>query len=138
LYLADAKRVEFRPYESLEEVEGVAVTLEEAVALTDNFVKEMEDRNIIMEQDGAKNLPLNGKVHLKKFVAINGKLVHGDIPVEFKTSDGVTRKDRAKALLERNDVVEVNIPDVGYKVKEQEQPEEEKSSRGGRGGYGGW
>ena len=111
LYLCDAKRVEFRPYESLEEVAGVAVTLQEAVDLTDNFVEEMLQRNAMMEKEGIKDIPLDGHIKLNRSININGHIIYGSDIIEFKTKDGKLHRDRALNLEGRDDIAEVNIPD---------------------------
>lgn len=121
LYLCDAKRVEFKPYESLKEVKQVAVTLDDAVKLTDSFCKEMHQRNEMMEKEGIKNIPLDGHIKLNRTININGHLIYGSDIIEFKTKDGKVHKDRAIYLDGRDDVIEVNIPEP-----KEEKPQEEK------------
>lgn len=130
LYLVDAKFVEFKPYAALEEVKGVAVTLEEAVDLTNEFREEMMKRNRIMSLEGIKSLPLDGKLTLKKTININGHIIPNTEIIEFRTTDGKLHRDRAMYLADRDDIVEVNIPE-----DKKEEKEEEKN---GRGGFGGW
>lgn len=125
LYLVDPKRVEFRCYESLKEVEQVAVTLDEALELTNKFREKMLDRNEMMEKEGIKNIPLDGKVSLKRHIDINGKLFFGNEVVEFKTTDGQIVKDYALNLKDRTDIAEVNMPDP--------EPEEKEEDNGGFG-----
>ena len=122
LYLADAKKVEFKPYESLEEVQGVAYDLKEAVELTDDFVKEMHMRNDMMAKEGIKDIPLNGKIKLKRSININGTIVYGSDIIEFKTKDGKIHRDRALNLDGRDDIIEVNLPE------EDNDDEEEKDN----------
>lgn len=123
LYLADAKRVEFRPYESLEEVAGVATSLQEAVDLSDDFVDEMMKRLDMMQREGIKSIPLDGHVDLKRFIDINGTLIYGADIIEFKTSDGKIHKDRAMNLKGRTDIIEINMPE-----EEKEEEEDDKDS----------
>ena len=124
LYLADAKRVEFAPYESLKEVAGVAFTLEEAVELTDDFCKEMTRRTEIMEMEGIKDIPLNGKVTLRKSVNINNKIIKATEVLDFKTKDGKLHRARAADLVGRDDIAMVNLPD--------DKSDEEEEESGGR------
>lgn len=127
LYLCDAKRVEFRPYCSLNEVAGVAVTLEEAVDLTTKFREQMLERNEMMEKEGIKKIPLDGHVQLQRHINLNGHLIAGDTVIEFKTSDGQVHKDYALNLKGRNDITEINIPEP--------EPEEEEDKGGGGFGW---
>lgn len=121
LYLCHAKRVEFKPYESLKEVKQVAVTLNDAVKLTDSFCKEMHQRNEMMEKEGIKNIPLDGHIKLNRTINIYGHLIYGSDIIEFKTKDGKVHKDRAIYLDGRDDIAEVNIPEP-----KEEKPQEEK------------
>lgn len=130
LYLADAKRVEFRPYESLEEVAGVATSLQEAVDLSNDFVNEMMERLDMMQREGIKSIPLNGHVQLNRFIDINGRLIYGSDPIEFKTADGKVHRDRAMNLNGRTDIVEINIPDK----KDNNEDEEDEDN----GLFSGW
>ena len=126
LYLCDAKRVEFKPYVSLEEVAGVAFTLQEAVDLTNDFVAEMIRRNDIMAKEGGRSLPLNGHTTYTRHIEINGKTVYGMDVVEFRTEEGgPIQRDRAMNLNGRTDIVEINIPEP--KVEEEDKEEEHSS-----------
>lgn len=124
LYLADAKRVEFRPYESLEEVAGVAVTIDECRDLLNKFREKMYERNQMMEKEGIKNIPLDGKIQLKQHIDINGHLIFGNEVIEFKTTDGQVCKDYAMNLNGRTDIAEINIP-------EPVEEEEDDDKKGG-------
>lgn len=120
LYLADAKRMEFRPYEKLEEVAGVAVTLEEAVELSDMFVDKMTERNVFMEQEGIKNIPLDGAVTLNKYIDINGKLIKKKEIVEIELNDGTIKKIKAGELDNRTDIKRINFPETEKEDEEKE------------------
>ena len=123
LYLCDAKQVEFKPYEALEEVKQVALKLEDAVKLTDEFCKQMHMRNTMMSKEGIDKIPLNGHIKLKRNININGTIIYGSDIIEFKTQDGKIHKDRALNLDGRTDIIEINMP-------EPEKPEkEEKDER---------
>lgn len=119
LYLCDAKRVEFKPYESLEEVEQVAVTLEEAVDLTNGFCEEMHQRNEMMQKEGIKKIPLDGHIKFNRSININGHIIYGSDIIEFKTTDGKMHRDRAMNLAVREDIAEVNIPE--QKAEEEQE-----------------
>lgn len=120
LYLCDAKRMEFKPYESLEEVSSVAVTLQEAVDLTDEFCKEMHKRNGIIAKEGGNSIPLDGRVSLKRCIDINGHIFENHEIVDFKTKDGKLHRDRALNLKGRTDIAEINIPSDGEEENEED------------------
>lgn len=127
LYLCDAKRVEFKPYLSLEEVAGVAFTLQEAVDLTNDFVEEMHKRNKLMGDEGGRSLPLDGHVTYNRHIRINDVDIPGMTVIEYRTEEGgPIKKDRAMNLDGRTDIVEINIPEMG----EEKEEEEESSSSG--------
>lgn len=122
LYLIDPKMVEFMPYTSLKEVEGVALSLDEAVDLTNQFCKEMHKRNSIMKEEGMKSLPLDGKVNLQRHIDINGHIIYGMDVVEYKLKDGSIHKNKAMNLLNfKDDIIEVNIPEEEVEEEKKEE-----------------
>lgn len=121
LYLCDAKQVEFKPYESLAEVKEVAVNLMQAVDLTDRFVRQMHERNNMMQKEGIKDIPLDGKIKLNRSININGHIIYGSDIIEYKTADGKIHKDRALNLDGRTDIIAVNIPDDNEKEEKKEE-----------------
>lgn len=111
LYLADAKKVEFTPYESLEEVADVVTTLDDAVDLTNHFCDLMMERQELMAKEGIKDIPLDGHVKLNKYININGHFFYGNTVLEYRDLDGNIKKDYALNLDGRTDISEINIPD---------------------------
>lgn len=109
LYLADAKQMEFKAYEGLEEIAGVAVTLEDAVELLREFDEEMTKRNNMMAAEGTNKLPLDGKFKLRKHVNINGQVIPKKEVLEVKLEDGTIKKMRAIDLVGRTDISEINL-----------------------------
>ena len=122
LYLCDAKHVEFAPYECLEEVAGCAFNLEDAVDVSNRFVKAMLDRNDYMARDGIKDIPLDGHVQLQKSIDINGHIIANTEIIEYKTSDGKIHKDYALNLKDKEDIIEVNIPDNQEEEEDDDGP----------------
>lgn len=122
LYLVDPKKVEFGPYESLKEVKGIAKTLDEALELTNKFCEQMHERNSMMDKEGIKAIPLDGKVSLKRHIDINGHLIYGTEIIEYKTKDGKIHKDKALNLMsKKDDIIEVNIPSDSDEEKEEKE-----------------
>ena len=125
LYLVDAKQVEFAPFQCLEEVAGVALSLEEAANLTTEFVKEMHRRETILKTEGARDLPPDGVVTLKKNICINGQVIPNETVLEYKDKNGNIHKDYAYNFRTKSpeEVSEVCLPDVEEEEKEEEKPE---------------
>ena len=92
--------------------------------LTDDFCKEMTRRTEIMEMEGIKDIPLNGKVTLRKSVNINNKIIKATEVLDFKTKDGKLHRARAADLVGRDDIAMVNLPD--------DKSDEEEEESGGR------
>lgn len=126
LFLGDAKRVEFTPYEGLEEVEGIAYDLESLDKITTEFRRIMKERNTILAEEGMKEPPLDGRVTLRKHTNINGHIVLDTKPLNVKFKNGDIKELLPPDILaQKEEIAEV---DFGDNKEEEDQKQDNRES----------
>lgn len=85
LYLSDPKGgVEFGPYEDLPEVKGLAKNLPDSVEVFKLFKYTMDQRYVMMDKLGIKNIPLDNMVDLGDAISIDGNIYKSNEQIKVK------------------------------------------------------